>query len=242
MSSVQRKVFEYPEEKIPYIGGTDYLIDALIDAEGGKAFLNKKIVKIHDKAVYTENGDVIEFDYLINTIPLVYLMDYMGTPVNLKYQPIRFMNIHMGCARDVRLVDNEMISPMYIYFPGLSIPFHRMSFPHRFRTKGGGIGEVLIETMTEERESNPEILNFLEKIGLIDVTDELLVEEFTQFIGHFHYEGWAGDIVKELEDFDVYCLGRYGEWSHNSNIGTVIERIKHIIKTIREHNGPRSQP
>jgi hypothetical protein len=239
MSGIQVKMHKYQKD-IPYLGGIDYVLNSLILEAQDKAFLGSEVERIENKAVITSNGAIIDFDYLITTIPLYIFLGMMGTPIQLDHVPIRFLNIKPEEPKGIYGMDNDLKYPAYIYFPGLGYPFHRMSFPRRINSIGGGINEILIETTEMDLKKNDKIWDTLEHIGLLNKDESVIVEEFQQDIGHFHYSEGGQALVKELEDFDVYCLGRYAEWNHNSNIETVISRIKEVMHDIRVANKPKT--
>ena len=174
-----------------------------------KSFYNchkdvKRIISIKDHIITFNNGDTIEYDKLISTVPYYVLCKYLGIEDTNRYQDVYYYfigdsNINIDNADQVLVCDPN-------------IPFHKC-------TKISN-STFLFEIIGEYYE---DIYNILSSI--IGNSFEIIKANLVQS-GHVLPGSVNNNILKEN---DIVCIGSYAQCDPLIDIGAVLKRLKNLM-------------
>jgi len=212
--------------------------------------LNKK------RVVYSIGGmgkNTIEYDNLINTIPLPafqhLIQDSVQSDVELAFESLNY-NILVTVYLLVPIED--YCGPEWyrmIYYPQEDICFHRVSFPFydgidEIRDYVPMVAEVSVSRKYRKVIYNPDFRRRLTNKVVVDINKAGLVKEsgritFTDYnainpgyiLFDKDYEQATGFIKGWLSDKSVHQIGRFAEWN-NLEIDTTLVRAKALAKNL----------
>ncbi len=211
--------FLYPRK------GAGAFMDKLYESlDSEKVKLNTCINKIDvaNKTAYTDNGDVIEYEYLINTSPLNQFLKLVGRNEDiellnkLSYNKVLVFNLGFEKKSDF----NEH----WIYLPEKKYNYYRVGFYNNILNDEKlsmyiEIGFSKDATIDVEKELKDTLEN-LEKNGI--VKDNKLVDHETIIMdpAYVHIEKETSEAIKKymsnINEENVYSIGRYGAWTYCS--------------------------
>lgn len=167
----------------------------------------KKILLIKDHEIFLDNGDVIEYDNLISTVPYYVLCRYLKIEDNNDYEDIYYYYI-----KDNK-IDIENANQVLIC--DVEIPFNKC-------TKISN-NKYMLEIIGNYYD---DIYNALYPIlgGDFEILKAHMVEK-----GHIY--GGAVD-QKTLNDNDIFCIGSYAQCDPLINLGNDIQRIMTMMNKI----------
>ena len=193
-----------------------------------KVILNVSLEKLDvDKKIATlSNGEKVEYEYLINTMPLNRFLGILGNKEDLlkelSYNKVLVLNI--GFNKNTPLCKKEH----WLYIPSEDINFYRCGFYSNIL--GTDKLSMYIEigyakdAVIDDKEIKKQLdltLEGLTKIGIID--DSMELEAYVPIImdpAYVHINTETDKKINELkEEFknkNIYTLGRYGAWIYNS--------------------------
>ncbi len=230
----------------PKSGGIQYWINAIRNALHNPIHTGHAVkqVDLVEKIVHFDNGHAEQFDYLITTMPLDILIKC------LKEKPSTTFNHalkHLVCNSVINfnlgVVDQNLSDKHWIYFPEQQFPFYRIGFPHNFATsmvpKGTSslYGEFSYINKTKEECSNLLAQSLTAVKKLLSIEDKHIITEKVISIAHAYviYNFWREkhlpSLLAQLQEHDVYSIGRYGGWKYSSMQEAVLDGKK-IAETI----------
>lgn len=226
--------FLYPKR-----GAEVFLEKIYNDLDKEKVKFNNEIYKIDvvNKEVYLKNGDIIKYQYLINTAPFNKFLNlfedkYKEVKDNLSYNQVLVFNL--GFEK------NSENKEHWIYYPDKSINFYRVGFYNNILNSDKmslyvEIGYGKNETIDVEEQLKLTLEN-LEKVGIIK--DNKLVEYNCIIMDpgyvHINTENMKQieRIKDDLENNQIYTIGRYGDWTYCSMEDCMIS-AKELVNKIK---------
>jgi protoporphyrinogen oxidase len=218
--------FFYPAE-----GGIEILPRTL--ARGQEQFIHtgSKVERVNtaERTVTLENGDMISYGFLINTMPLpdfVRITDGLHSSVKTaagKFRHSSVLGVCLGLDAPVHTKDH------WIYFPDRALPFYRVGFPPNFSDQvvPAGCGSLYAEVawsggqLPDADQAAEAVMNTLRAIGIIDASTGVLAR--TDFIMPCAYvfhdrfrAAHLGSILGYLRGMGILSAGRYGAWEYSA--------------------------
>lgn len=222
----------------PKTGGIQFWVDKLAKKINNKICTNFSVesVDVVNKIVKFSNGHQEPFKFLITTIPLDYLLNNIKEPANstlYKASPNlvcnSVINFNLGINRP-NLTDKH-----WVYFPEKKYPHYRLGFPHNFSNKMApdGCSSIYGEFSYINKSSNS-IDTLLKKAikstqELFHINNSEIVTKKIIKIQHAYviYNNWRDNnvlkILKQLEQNQIYSVGRYGQWKYSSMQEAVLD-------------------
>ena len=230
-NSSYNNTFLYPKK------GAQVIIDILMQKiKKEQILLNTKVTYIDEKnkEAKLSNGEVIQYENLINTIPFNQFLMLFSNPKyselsnNLTYNKVLVFNL--GFNKKSKY-DKEH----WIYIPDKNINFYRIGFYDNILnsdklsmyieigySKDKNIGEKEIKNQLDLTLEN------LRKMQVIDDSFELVAHEsiiMDPAYVHINTENnlQIKTIMKELQTNNIFSIGRYGGWTYCSMEDCMIE-------------------
>lgn len=219
------QTFTYPRG-----GAIEYIraIERRVDSE--KLELNKRVVSIDmkGKRATFSDGEVVEYDNLINTMPLPKLLDLCGVNYEKeKFTANKVAVFNLGFDRPSKQNSH------WIYFPQKELSFYRIGFYNNIF--GDNRMSLYVEMgLPEDADIDQQALleqalADLEKVGVID-GHELVDHEFLVMSPAYVHiskdsEEQKARVMAELAKHDIYSAGRYGNWTYCSIEDNIIEAL-----------------
>jgi len=217
--------FLYPKK-----GGIQVLSESI--AKGLDVRLNCAADEVlwREKKVRLSNGDVLDYDSLVSTLPLAELLKRMpGLPPEIECLKARLRFTSVLC---VNLgVDRSKISDRsWIYFPEKKFPFYRVGFPMNFTPHivPKGCSSMYVEVGCPAGKvpdfKNPDFLKGirkgLEEAKILKKSDKILVADYIPI--RYAYVVYTPErkaqmekILKFLNGNSIHSIGRYGAWKYS---------------------------
>ena len=215
--------FLYPKK------GAGSFIKILYDAlDKDKILLNTSVVNIDlkEKIATLSNGEIVKYEYLINTMPLNKFLELIGGHDELlnKLSYNKVLVFNLGFDRPSPLCTKEH----WIYVPNKECNYYRAGFYNNilgtdklsmYIEIGYPKDAVITEEMIKEQ-LDLTIMN-LKKEGII--SEDMNLVDYVSIIMDPAYVHINTDTNKKIEklkeDFsnmNIYTIGRYGAWIYNS--------------------------
>ncbi len=231
--------FLYPKN------GAASFIKVLYDnLDKDKVLLNTKVVKIdtNKKRVTLSNDEEIEYEYLINTMPLNHFLELLGTNKELlnemSYNKVLVFNLGFDKASPLCTKEH------WLYIPSKECNFYRCGFYNNILKEeklsmyieiGYGKNDKITE---EEIDKQLELtLDNLKKEGIID--DSMKLVDHSTIVmdpAYVHIETETTKKIDRLkEEFakdNIYTIGRYGAWIYNSMEDSML-KAKELAQKIK---------
>lgn len=229
--SSYNNTFLYPRK------GAQVIIDILMkEIEKSNILLNTfvKHIDIQKKQVLLNNGEVIEYENLINTISFHKFLklfqndNYQNLSQNLTYNKVLVFNLGFNKKS---VYDNIH----WIYFPDKSINFYRAGFYDNILDSQKlsmyiEIGYSKDDTVEIEKQLKLTLDN-LKRTNIIDET--FVLEDYSSIImdpAYVHIDTQYNQMVKQimetLKSNNIYSIGRYGGWTYCSMEDCMLEAKK----------------
>lgn len=229
--STYNNSFIYPQKGAQVI--IDYLLNE-INKENIK--LNCKIqdIDIDNKKIYLEN-EVIEYEYLINTIPLPTFFKLTNIETEeLSYNKVLVFNL--GFDKPSKNSEHH-----WVYIPDKEYNFYRIGFYNNIIDTEKlsmyieiGFDKNAEINMEEEKER---VLVNLRKMGIIDEHKLIAYHEIIMDPAYVHIseksETTKQKIFSNLEQRNIYFIGRYGQWTYCS-MEDCFNQAKNLVRKIRK--------
>ena len=228
--------FLYPKN------GAGSFIKVLSDnLDKDKILLNTSVksIDLTNKKVVLSNDKVIEYDYLINTISLPNFIKLTNENLNLadslSYNKVLVFNL--GFNKKSNLVNEH-----WLYIPSKDCNYYRIGFYDNILNQDklsmyveiGYSKNDIIDNKEIEKQLNLTLDN-LKKQNIIDDTFKL--EEYVSIVmdpAYVHINSKTDKEVKKyfknLENKNVYSIGRYGGWTYCSMEDCMLEAKKLVEK------------
>ncbi len=194
-------------------------------------YMQKTVTKIdiQEKKVIFADGSCEQYTTLVNTMPLNVFLALIkdSSSSNLSRHSKKLLcnsvvNFNLGIKRE-NLSDKH-----WIYYPEKKFPFYRIGFSHNFAKSMAPQGHsslygefsYLQKSQDEVSQILKAALNQTKKILKID--DSEIATEKIITINHAYviFDAWRDKnlplIQKNLEENDIYSIGRYGGWKYSS--------------------------
>ena len=217
--------FLYPEQ-----GGIEALPNAFLGNVSPVTYGSELVeVDIKQRRATFSNGDSLEYDVLISTIPIPELVarcrdlpkEISEAASGLRY--VSVYNLSLGVER-AGISDKH-----WVYFPEAEFPFYRVGFPMNFSPSLGppGCSSLYVEVSHLPTVQVPQIellreaRKGLEKAGILMgdekvVTSDVKDIRYAYVLFDRHRARVLPNIFAELERHGIYSIGRYGRWEHTS--------------------------
>jgi len=223
--------FQYPKT-----GGIQALPDTFakevkkvnFGMEATELDLQKKVARF-------SNGEKIQYDILISTIPLKELVKKIVSPPyrvkragdNLRYNSVLIINL--GLKRN-----NS--SMHWIYVPEDKYPFYRFGYFSNFSENMAPKGKSSIycevsygggEKIDQEKIYRESIDSLID-IGIIRDKSEIIERkildiEYAYVIYNKEYKVLTKEIHSFLKSHDIFSIGRYGKWEYSSMEDAILQ-------------------
>lgn len=164
----------------------------------------KKIAAINDHEIIIDNGDRIEYDQMISTIPYEALAQMLNIPAPKCYADSFFYLIRDDNI-DLEGADQALVED-------LTIPFHKCTKINK--------NTYLLESL----EYHEDIYNALNPVlgSAFDILDAKIVKNCHVVNGPIN--------IPVLEQNGIICVGSHAQCDHMIDIGSVIKRVLNLLK------------
>lgn len=227
--------FLYPRK------GAQAIIDILTSQiDQNKIRLNTMVKEIHwdEHYVTLNNGETIQYDYLINTSPfhqflkLFHSNSLSKLSDELTYNKVLVFNLGFNKKSTYN-------SQHWIYYPDKEINFYRVGFYDNILDTDKlsiyvEIGYAKDDEIDIDKQLNLTLRN-LKKVGIID--DDFALEASASIVmdpAYVHIDtindSKVQNVMKELESHHIYSIGRYGGWTYCSMEDCMIEAKELVVK------------
>lgn len=211
----------YPE------GGLDYLVRSFADqcdVRYGKCVCR---IDVNKKSVFFEDGTSLVYDVLASTLPLNKCLQLVGHDLDEGHDPYTsVLVLNIGAVRGPKCPTDH-----WIYNARTESKFHRVGFysnvdnsflPKRSRKKGDRVSIYVERSFPGgQKLSREEIdrhaaavvseLKEWQFIGTAEVVDPTWID--VAYTWKLPGSTWREKAIKQLEEFGIYQIGRYGRWS-----------------------------
>ena len=215
------------------------------ELDKNKVLLNTSITKIDEdqKIAYLSNGDKIEYEYVINTIPLnkflLLFNNYNELQKRLSYNKVLVFNLGFNKKSE------KFTKEHWLYIPDKNINFYRCDFYNNILGQEKlsmyiEIGYNKNDNITkEEIDKQLELtLDNLLKLNIIDENTKL--EEYVSINIDPAYVHINIETTKEIDELkekllnnNIYTIGRYGAWIYNSMEDSML-KAKELAEKLQE--------
>lgn len=214
--------FLYPKN------GAGSFIKVLEDnLDKNRILLNTTVMLINEKERYVilSNGKRVEYEYLINTIPLNKFLELTGDNNNLlnKLSYNKVLVFNLGFNKKSKLVNEH-----WLYIPDKNCNYYRIGFYDNILNQDKLSMYVEIGYTKDSNITKNEIdkqlkltIENLRKQDIID--DDTKLEEYVFIImdpAYVHINTETDKMVKKYFDTlrknNIYSIGRYGAWTYCS--------------------------
>lgn len=242
----EHKVNSYNNTFLYPKNGAGSFINILYEElDKNKILLNTSITKIDEdqKIAYLSNGNKVEYEYIINTIPLnkflLLFNNYNELQKKLSYNKVLVFNLGFNKKSE------KFTKEHWLYIPDKNINFYRCGFYNNILGQEKlsmyiEIGYNKNDNITKE-EIDKQLkltLNNLLKLNIIDENTKL--EEYVSIIMDPAYVHINTETTKEIDELkeklsnnNIYSIGRYGAWIYNSMEDSML-KAKELAEKLQE--------
>lgn len=242
----EHKVNSYNNTFLYPKNGAGSFINILYEElDKNKILLNTSITKIdeNNKIAYLSNGNKVEYEYIINTIPLnkflLLFNNYNELQKKLSYNKVLVFNLGFNKKSE------KFIKEHWLYIPDKSINFYRCGFYNNILGQEKlsmyiEIGYNKNNNITKE-EIDKQLkltLDNLLKLNIIDENTKL--EQYVSIIMDPAYVHINTETTKEIDELkeklsnnNIYSIGRYGAWIYNSMEDSML-KAKELAEKLKE--------
>ncbi len=208
-----------------------------------KILLNTSVKEINEdkKYIITSNNQKIEYEFLINTIPLNQFLK-IAKDDKVLYEELSYNKVlvfNLGFNKKSKLTKEH-----WLYIPSKDCNYYRIGFYDNILSQDKLSMYVEIGYNKNDIISNEEIdrqlkltLNNLRKQHIID--DDTKLEEYVSIImdpAYVHINSETDKKVKEyfdkLSKKNIYSIGRYGAWTYCSMEDCMLE-AKRLVERLK---------
>ncbi len=226
------------------VNGAGSFMDILYNKlDKKKVLLNTSLtgLDVKKKIATLSNGEEVEYEYLINTMPLNKFLGILGNHDKLlnelSYNKVLVFNL--GFDKNTKLCNKEH----WLYIPSDDINFYRCGFYSNIL--GTDRLSMYIEIgyakddVIDEKEIKKQLdltLEGLKKMGITD--DKMKLVDYAPIVmdpAYVHIstktDEKIGKLKEELAKEHIYTIGRYGAWIYNSMEDSMV-----VAKELAEKN------
>lgn len=233
--------FYYPKE-----GGIQALAFAF--ARDLKSIrLNTSITRLDlkRKSATLSTGEVVTYDYLVNTVPLNRLLD-MTTDLPPDILALR-KKLRWSCVYDINLgVRRPQISDKHwIYFPEKKYRFYRVGFPMNFTSSmtPPGCSSMYVEIAHQpgeafdEKRAMKDAIRGLLDCGLLKSEEEIITRNILRipvaYVTYDQHRTRSTDtLLAWLNSQRVFSIGRFGGWKYSYMEEAILEGLSTAEKIL----------
>ena len=225
----------------------------LYPKDGAQSFINKMFEKLDknnimynttasridyiNKLVYTDGGDVIKYDYLINTAPFnefSKLIGYTELSNELSYNKVLVFNMGFGAK--------SKYNEDWIYVPDKEISFYRIGFYNNILSQDKlSIYIELGFKKDDEIDVDFYYHKVIRDLKMMNVITNDAVPECYNFLimdpAYVHINKKNNEEIQvlknELEKNNVFSIGRYGAWTYCSMEDCIV-MADNLIQKIKD--------
>lgn len=242
----EHKVNSYNNTFLYPKNGAGSFINILYEElDKNKVLLNTSITKIDEdnRIAYLSNGNKVEYEYIINTIPLnkflLLFNNYNELQKKLSYNKVLVFNLGFNKKSE------KFTKEHWLYIPDKNINFYRCGFYNNILGQEKlsmyiEIGYNKKENITKE-EIDKQLkltLDNLLKLNIIDENTKL--EEYVSIIMDPAYVHINTETTKKIDELkeklsnnNIYTVGRYGAWIYNSMEDSML-KAKELSEKLQE--------
>ena len=234
--------FLYPKK------GAGSFIEILYNnLDKNKVLLNTSVTEldIDKKVAKLSNGEDVEYEYLINTMPLNNFLKLIGGNDELldKMSYNKVLVFNLGFDKASPLCKDEH----WIYIPDKDCNYYRAGFYNNilgdeklsmYIEIGYSKDDIITDDMIKEQ-LDLTIMN-LKKSGI--VTDDMNLVDYVSVVMDPAYVHISSDTNKEIDALkvefknkNVYTIGRYGAWIYNSMEDSMVV-AKELAESLNNEN------
>ncbi len=233
-------VFEQPDKgwgpnntfKYPLQGGTGGLYSPMINYIEDHLQLNKSAVKVDPvaKQVHFSDGEIVDYDLLLSTMPLDLLVDTLtDAPENVR-QATHDLHHSSGLIVGVGIQRPCPSSKCWLYFPETNTPFYRVTYLSNYSPYiVPDENHFLLLTETSYSEHKPEdketiverVIEGLINAKLMEEDDRDLIAatylidvDYSYPVPTLERNAALGTIQPFLAAHGIYSRGRFGAWQY----------------------------
>lgn len=219
--------FLYPKD------GAGYFMNLLYDnLDKDKILLNTDVKEINIKEKYIKTAnDEIYFEYLINTIPFNQFLNltdnnyYLNVSKELSYNKVLVFNLGFNKK-------SKYNKEHWIYIPDKNINFYRIGFYDNILNSDklsmyieigyGKNDEVFEKDQLEKALKNLKLMNVIDDTFVLEGYSTILMDPAYVHI-NTQNEKDVKNIMNELNQNNIYSIGRYGGWTYCSMEDCMVE-------------------
>jgi len=204
------------------------------------------MVDYKNKVVAFTDGSTDNYDVLISTIPLNFLL-ITSEEILLKFREIEKRLQHNVVYIYTFMLEKPTgIKAHWFYVPQKEIPFYRITFLETLsgtRPKGRGLIQVEVSSLEhldgrELKKIQEDIISNLKRLEVITSSNqinavyrELLNPAYVIF--HKEYEQDINQVLDYLKSLDIHSIGRYGSWKY-TNMKDSLQDGRDIARLLTE--------
>ncbi|MFN8528570.1 MAG: NAD(P)-binding protein [Anaerolineae bacterium] len=219
--------------KYPLYGGTGGLYTPFMRYVGDHVQLNKNAIAIDAEAkqITFSDGEVVEYDWLLSTMPLDLLIGRMGSNVPQEVtEQTHHLHHSSGLIVGVGVQKQVDTSKCWMYFPEPSSPFYRVTYLNNyspFITPSEDYHLLLTETSSSPHKPEDKttiidrVIDGLINVKLLSEADRSLIASSYLIDVDYSYpvptvdrNHALGTIQPYLMSKDIYSRGRFGAWEY----------------------------
>ncbi len=201
-------------------GAEAFVFELLKYVDESKIHTGEEIIRIDykSKVAYT-NSKQIHFKRLVNTMPFKQFLAVANIPHQQEYSANKVLVYNMGF--DAPPVDSNI---HWIYYPSKEISFYRVGFYNNILNQKLMSLYIEIGLSSEEdvdlEKYKENVLVDLKKVGIVKDQKLKAYSSIIMNPGYVHISEKSQQeknrIKEEIEKFDIYTIGRYGNWTYCS--------------------------
>lgn len=221
----------------PVTGGIQFWVDRLAKKIQNTIYTNHIVCRIDakNKIVHFTDGNYEQYDTLISTIPLDYLLKNIAEPSSSAVKKAgnkllcnSVINFNLG-------IKGNISDKHWIYFPESQYPFYRIGFPHNFSPAMAPEGyssfygefAYLPKHTSAKNALLSQALTLAQKVLNFDKSDiatkKILDIKHAYVLYTFWREKNLPHLLNHLELLNIYSIGRYGAWKYSSMQEAIID-------------------
>lgn len=225
----EKRTKTYNDEFLYIKKGTGVFVDRLFEKiNRDKVLFDTSVVEIdiHRKIVITSNGQTIRYKNLINTMPFNQFLKFSNINnelyQNLSYNKVLVLNL--GFNKNLPK-SSDYMGQHWVYFPDKNLNFYRIGFYSNILNSNKlnvyvEIGFSKDQDINIEKELD-DTLEGMKRVGILDEKNSLADKSIIVMDPAYVHISTKEDLEvqklqKNLEEYGVYNLGRYGKWTYNS--------------------------
>jgi protoporphyrinogen oxidase len=245
-----------PTFRYPTQGGIEIVPDSFA-RRVEQLRLEARVVEVDadERFVTLAGGERIDYDRLVVTVPLpgfLSMLRGMGEELpklaqKLDWSVIACLNLGIDRA-DVG------DGAHWIYFPDPEVPFYRVGFPSNFsdRVAPPGCSSMYVEFgMRRDEPVDGDALEraavaALRREGVLRESDRVVARDCIRIdpgyvIFDRHRQEVMSRVVPELEERDIYLIGRYGAWTYSYMERAILDGLE-VAERLLAPAGHAAQP